>query len=102
MGASRRPPLPLVVCLFLSPFAASRRFSLQPSCHLAVVPLSSFSPLSLLPLSRRSLLPRPAPPPPAGPLFSRLLSPFGATPPSLRHILAPRVYLALLEQGRLF
>ena len=40
----------------------------QPSCHLAVVPLSSFSPLSLLPLSRRSLLPRPAaPPPPADP-----------------------------------
>jgi len=32
--ASRRPPL--VVCLFLSPFAVPRRFSLQPSCHLAV------------------------------------------------------------------
>ena len=27
-------------------FAVSRRFSLQPSCHLAVVPLSSFSPLA--------------------------------------------------------
>ena len=68
-------------------FAVSRRFSLQPSCHLAAVPLSSFSPLSLPPLSRHSLLPRPAPPPPAGPLFSRLLSPFGAAPPSLLHIL---------------
>ena len=29
------------VCLFLSLFAVPRRFSLQPSCHLAVVPLSS-------------------------------------------------------------
>ena len=29
-------------CLFLSLFAVPRRFSLQPSCHLAVVPLSSF------------------------------------------------------------
>ena len=54
------------VCLFVSLFAVSRRFSLQPSCHLAVVPLSSFSPLSFPPLSRRSLLPRPATPPPAG------------------------------------
>ena len=34
---------------------------------LAVVPLSSFSPLSLLPLSRRSRLPRPATPPPPAP-----------------------------------
>merc|ERR1712153_195561 len=103
MGASRRPPLPLVVCLFLSPFAVPRRFSLQPSCHLAVVPLSSFSPLSLLPLPRRSPLPRSAtPPPPAGPLFSRLLAPFGAAPPSSLHILAPRVYRALLAQGRVF
>merc|ERR1711935_916728 len=83
--AIRRPPLG--VCLFLSLFAVSRRFSLQPSCHLAVVPLSSFSPLSFPPLSRRSLLPRPVPPPPAGPLFSRLLSPFGATPSSSRRIL---------------
>ena len=42
----------LGVRLFLSLFAVfSRQFSLQPSCHLAVVPLSSFSPLSLLPLS---------------------------------------------------
>ena len=70
--ASRRPPWG--VCLFVSLFAVSRRFSLQPSCHLAAVPLSSVSPLSLPPLSRRSLLPRPATPPPAGPLFSRLLS----------------------------
>ena len=31
--------------------AVSRQFSLQPSCHLAVVPISSFSNLSLLPLS---------------------------------------------------
>merc|ERR1712153_107807 len=98
--ASRRPPLG--VRLFLSLFAVSRRFSLQPSCHLAVVPLSSFSPLSFPPLSRRSLLLRPATPPPAGPLFSRLLSPFGAAPPSLLHILAPRVYRALLAQGRVF
>ena len=37
--ASRRPPWG--VCLFVSLFAVSRRFSLQPSCHLAVVPLSS-------------------------------------------------------------
>merc|ERR1711938_97840 len=76
------------------------RFSLQPSCHLAAVPLSSFSPLSLPPLSLRSLLPRPAAPPPAGPLFSRLLSPFGATPSSSLRILAPQVYRALLAQGR--
>ena len=47
--ASRRPPWG--VCLFVSLFAVSRRFSLQPSCHLAAVPLSSFSPLSLPPLS---------------------------------------------------
>ena len=79
-GASRRPPFG--VCLFLSLLAAPRRLSLQPSCHLAVVPLSSFSPLSFPPLSRRSLLPRPVTPPPAGPLFSRLLSPVGATPSS--------------------
>ena len=60
------------VRLFLSLFAVSRRFSLRPSCHLAVAPFSSFFPLSLLPLSRRSPLPRSAtPPPPAGPLFSR-------------------------------
>ena len=44
-GASSRPPLG--VRLFLSLFAVSSRFSLQPSCHLAVVPLSSFFPLSL-------------------------------------------------------
>ena len=96
--ASRRPPLG--VRLFLSLFAVSLRFSLRPSCHLAVAPFSSCSPLSLLPLSRRSPLSRSAtPPPPAGPLFSRLLSPFGAAPPSLLHILAPRVYRAPLAQG---
>ena len=50
--ASRRPPLG--VRLFLSLFAVLLRFSLQPSCHLAVAPFSSWSPLSLLPLSRRS------------------------------------------------
>ena len=89
--ASRRPPLG--VRLFLSHFAVSLRFSLQPSCHLAVSPFSSCSPLSHLPLSRRSPLPRSAPPPPpAGPLLSRLLAPFGAAPPSSLHILAPRVY----------
>ena len=46
--ASRRPPLG--VRLFLSHFAVSLRFSLQPSCHLAVSPFSSCSPLSPLPL----------------------------------------------------
>merc|ERR1711935_446196 len=50
--ASLRPPLG--VRLFLSLFAVSRRFSLQPSCHLAVAPFSSCYPLSLLPPSRRS------------------------------------------------
>merc|ERR1712086_1144873 len=95
--ASLRPPMG--VRLFLSLFAVSRRFSLQPSCHPAVVPLSSFSLLSLLPLSRRSPLPRPATaPPPAAPLLSLL----GAALPSSRHILAPRVYRAPLAQGRLF
>merc|ERR1711935_81306 len=98
--ASRRPPLG--VRLFLSLFAVSRRFSLQtlqPFCHLAVAPFSSCSPLSLLPLSHRSPLPRPATaPPPAAPLLSLL----GAALPSLLHILAPRVYRALLEQGRVF
>ena len=73
--ASRRPPWG--VCLFVSLFAVSRRFSLQPSCHLAAVPLSSVSPLSLPPLSRRSLLPRPATPPPAGPLFLALFFALG-------------------------
>ena len=48
--ASRRPPLG--VRLFLSLFAVSRRFSLQPSCHLAVVPLSSFFPKNR-PLKRK-------------------------------------------------
>ena len=99
--ASHRPPLG--VRLFLSHFAVSLRFSLQPSCHLAVAPFSSCSPLSLLPLSRRSPLPRSATaPPPADPLLSLLLSPFVAALPSSRHILAPRVYRALLAQGRLF
>merc|ERR1711935_1274927 len=99
--ASRRPPLG--VRLFLSHFAVSLRFLPRPSCHLSVVPLSSFSLLSLLPLSRRSPLSRSAtPPPPAVPLFSLLLAPFGAAPPSSLHILAPRVYRALLAQGRVF
>ena len=47
----------------------SRRFLLRPSCHLSVVPLSSFSPLSLLPLSRRSPLPRSAIPSDRGKFF---------------------------------
>ena len=51
--ASRRPPLG--VCLFLSLFAVPRRFSLQPSCHLAVVPLSSFFPLFVASSSVASL-----------------------------------------------
>ena len=76
-GASRRPPLG--VCLFLSLFAVCRRFSLPPLCRPAVFLPSSFSLLSLLPLSRRSPLPRSAaPPPPVGPLLSRLLLPLGA------------------------
>ena len=65
-GASRRPPLG--VCLFLSLFAVCRRFSLPPLCRPAVFLPSSFSLLSLLPLSRRSPLPRSAAPPsPVGP-----------------------------------
>ena len=79
--ASHRPPLG--VRLFLS--------------HFAVSPFASCSPLSPLPLSRRSPLPRPAtPPPPADPLLSRLLPPFGATLLSSRRTSAPRVYRALL------
>ena len=94
-GASRH--LPLGVCLFLSLFAVCRRFSLQPSCHPAVFLLSSFSLLSLLPLSRRSPLPRSAaPPPPVGPLLSRLLLPLGAVPLSSLRIVAPQVYPAPL------
>ena len=62
----RRGGLPLSISL-----RSPSRFSLQPSCHLAVVPLSSFSLLSLHPLSRRSPLPHSAtPPPPAYPLLS--------------------------------
>ena len=66
---------------YLSSQFLSRRFSLQPSCHLAFFPLSSFSlPVSLLlfhPLTHRSPLPRSrsaAPPPPADPLLSLLLA----------------------------
>ena len=93
-GAGRRPPLG--VCLFLSLFAVRRRFSLQPSCHPAVFLPSSFSLLSLLPLSRRSPLPRSAaPPPPVGPLLSRLLLPLGAVLLSSLRIVAPQVYQAL-------
>ena len=44
------------VRLFLSLFAVSLRFSLRPSCHLAVAPFSACSPLSLLPLSLMLLL----------------------------------------------
>ena len=86
-------PNPWASASFYSPFAVPRRFSLQPSCHLAIVPLSSFSLLSLPPLSRRSPLPRPAtPPPPADPLLSRLLPPFGAT-----HLCPPRGIIWPLE-----
>ena len=86
------------VCLFLSLFASvPLRFSLQPSCHLAVFPpLSSFSLVSLLPLSRRSPLPRSATPPlPADPLSS----PLGATLPSSQHILAPPVAKRFLSSS---
>ena len=55
---------PWGVCLFLSLFAVCRRFSLPPLCRPAVFLPSSFSLLSLLPLSRRSPLPRSAAPPP--------------------------------------
>ena len=96
-GASRRPPLG--VCLFLSLFAVCRRFSLPPLCRPTVFLPSSFSLLSLLPLSRRSPLPRSAaPPPPVGPLLSRLLLPLGAVPLSSLRIVAPRVYQALLSR----
>ena len=81
-------------CNFLSPFAVprARRFSLQPSCHLAVVPLSSFSPFvasssvaslssaSSCVLRSRRRLPIPC---------SRGFSPFGATLPSSRHMPYP-------------
>ena len=74
----------------------SLRFSLQPSCHPAVFLLSSLSLLSLLPLSRRSPLPRSAaPPPPVGPLLSRLLLPLGAVPLSSLRIVAPQVKLKM-------
>ena len=44
--ASRRPPLGVrLFRQFLSPFAVPRRFSLQPSCHLAVVSFSLCSPI---------------------------------------------------------
>ena len=49
--ASLRPPLG--VRLFLSLFAVSLRFSLQPSCHLAVAPFSSWSHIGLSPPSRQ-------------------------------------------------
>merc|ERR1711935_1120108 len=51
---SRRPPLG--VRLFLSLFAVSLRFSLRPSCHLAVAPFSSFSPSCRFFLCRVALL----------------------------------------------
>merc|ERR1712086_923161 len=80
-----------------------RRFSLQPSCHLAVVPLSSFSLLSRHPLSRRSPLPRSATAPsPADPLLSQLLPPFGATLPSSRHIWPLEFIELSSRKGRLF
>merc|ERR1711935_1024091 len=86
---------------YLSSQSLADSRSLQPSCHLAVVPLSSFFPLSLLLLSRRSPLPRSAtPPPPAVPLFSLLLAPFGAAPPSSLHILAPPSSLSSSPRAR--
>merc|ERR1711935_922851 len=92
-----RPPLSYLPSQSLS----DSRCNLHPTSRSP--PSRRALPLSLLPLSRRSPLPRSAPPPPpAVPLFSRLLSPFVAAPPSLLHILAPRVYRALLEQGRVF
>ena len=98
-GASRH--LPLGACLFLSLFAVCRRFSLPPLCRPAVFLPSSFSLLSLLPLSRRSPLPRSAaPPPPVGPLLSRLLLPLGAVPLSSLRIVAPQVYPAHLSLER--
>ena len=72
--ASRRPrhPWASASSYLSSQSLADSRCNLH-SCHLAVIPLSSFFPLSLLLLSRRSPLPRSAtPPPPAGPLFSLL------------------------------
>merc|ERR1711935_421576 len=51
---SHRPPLG--VRLFLSLFAVSLRFSLRPSCHLAVAPFSSCSPSCRFFLCRVALL----------------------------------------------
>ena len=93
----------LCVCASASSYLSSQSLA-DSRCNLHATSRSSHSrrslpSLSFPPLSRHSLLPRPAPPPPAVPLFSRLLSPFGAAPPSLLHILAPRVYRAPLAQG---
>jgi len=115
-GASLLPPSG--VYLFLSLFAVSRQFSQRPSCHLSFFPLSSsFSlpavphPLRLIALLglvlRERFLAIPnnfccrseTPLPSADPLLSLLLSPLCVTPPCSRHILAPRVYRALLAQG---
>ena len=53
-AASRRPPLRLGA--WVSLFAVPRQFSQQPSCHLAVVPLSSFSLLPRRPLRSLCLI----------------------------------------------
>ena len=63
--------------------ATSRTRSSHSRRRLSLVTSSSVASLSSLPRSA-------TPPPPAGPLFSRLLAPFGAAPPSSLHILAPR------------
>ena len=102
--ASRRPPLG--VRLFLSLFAVSRRFSLQPSCHLAVVPHSRRSlccpvvlcliALLCLVLRRRRRLPIPPTPAPTPLLSASPASRLSAQPAPqlpLLAILAPRVYL---------
>ena len=102
--ASRRPPLG--VRLFLSLFAVSRRFSL---CNLHATSRSPPSRRALpcrfflcrvallcLVLRRRRRLPFPC-----SRCFFRLSAQL-RPPRSSRRILAPRVYRALLEQGRVF
>ena len=101
--ASRRPPLGVRLFYLSSQSLADSCCDLHatsrssPSRRALVLSLVASS--SVASLSSAAAAP---PPPPAGPLFSRLLSPFGAAPPSSQHILAPRVYRALLEQGRVF
>ena len=92
-----RPPLPISL-RSLSPILAATFMPPRGRPLLVVLSLVASSSVASL-----SSLPRSAtPPPPAGPLFSRPVAPFGAAPPSSLHILASRVYRALLAQGQVF